>query len=408
MSARAAYRGLLALSGRELPVISFLARLPQAMGQIATLLLISSTTGNLGSAGAVAGAVAIGQAVGGPLVGAAADRRGQRPVVLLASLANALATLVLLAAALRHAHLGVLLGLAILAGVTIPQIGPLARTRWLPLAAPTGDAEHLVDTAYSLEGALDELSFVVGPALAGVLVVVHPAAGLALTAALVGCAGVAFALHHTAPAGHARVPAAGRGPLISAPVIVLGIAMVLQGVVFGGMQTGVTALARHLGHAGLAGPWYAVMGVTSALAGAGTAALPARFSPVARLRVATGAMTVLAVPLLAVHGAGTLLPVLAVFGLTVGPYMITNFTLAGRVAAGPNLTAVMGLLTSGVVVGYAIGSSAGGTLADHHGPDAAFAVVLAAAAAAFAVATAIWRPSWYRGRPHATAPAEAR
>ena len=401
MSALSAYRGLLALSGPALPVVSFLARLPQAMGQIGTLLLVAETTGSLGRAGLVAGAIAVGQAAGGPVVGGLADRRGQRGVTVATSLANMVLTAVLLAAALVRADLGVLLVAGALTGVTIPQIAPLARARWLPLAAARPDGDRLVATAFSLEGALDEFSFVTGPAVAGLLAAaVHPGVALALTAALVGVFGTAFGLHRTAPGPARPAPraaAAPRSPVrIAAPVVALMCAMVLQGIVFGATQTGVTALAESTGHGGLAGLWYAGMGLTSALAGLWTAALPERFALPWRLRVTTAGMTALGVPLVFVTGPGGLLTVLVLFGVTVGPYMITNFSLAEKVVPAARLGTVMGALTSGVVVGYAIGSSLGGHLADAYGHGAAFAVTLAAAAVACGIALLVWRPAWYR------------
>ncbi|HEY3688389.1 MAG TPA: MFS transporter [Streptosporangiaceae bacterium] len=399
------------------------------MGQIGTLLLIAATTGSLGAAGLVAGGIAVGQAVGGPVVGGLADRRGQRGVTLWLSAANMGVTAVLLVAALGRAGLPVLVGIGVLTGLTIPQIAPLARARWLPLTAGRPDGSRLVSTAFSLEGALDELSFVAGPAVAGILAAaVHPGVALGLTALLVGVFGTAFALHRTTPGpavhpapasptdrsssgrteeagadggdagGRARTGGGGgvRGVLVSGPVVVLMGAMVLQGVVFGGTQTGVTALAEADGRGGIAGVLYAAMGVTSALAGLATAALPGRFGLAARLRVATGGMVVLGVPLVFVGGPVGLLTVLVVFGVAVGPYMITNFSLAERVVPQARLSTVMGMLTSGVVAGYAIGSSLGGHLADTYGHAGAFAVTLAATVLAFGIALFVWRPSWYR------------
>ena len=184
--------------------------------------------------------------------------------------------------------------------------------------------------------------------------------------------------------------------------------MVLQGIVFGATQTGVTSLAERSGHGGAAGLLYAAMGLTSALAGLGTAALPRRFTPRTRLRVTTAGMVVLGAPLLFAADPVSLLGVLVCFGVTVGPYMITNFGLAERVVPPSRLSTVMGLLTSGVVVGYAIGSSLGGHLADTYGPTGAFAVTLAATVLAFAIAVLAWRtPRHDRGGPAERVPTEA-
>ncbi|MET7802267.1 hypothetical protein ABZS78_37775, partial [Streptomyces decoyicus] len=73
IAATATYRRVMALSGPVLPVISFLGRLPTAMCQLGSLLLVARTSGSLATAGLVGGALAAGQTVGGPLLGRLAD-----------------------------------------------------------------------------------------------------------------------------------------------------------------------------------------------------------------------------------------------------------------------------------------------------------------------------------------------
>src|SRR5262249_37500725 len=133
------------------------------------------------------------------------------------------------------------------------------------------------------EGAVDEASFVAGPALVGVLALTGiPALPLTVAAVLTVLAAVPFALHRTAGGRTREVPrsARARGPL-AAPAgptpAVVGV-----GVVFGGTQTGVAALAESMHRGGAAGLIYAVLGIGSALAGLATAYLPARFRLVVR------------------------------------------------------------------------------------------------------------------------------
>ncbi|MER6309896.1 MFS transporter, partial [Streptomyces sp. NPDC001657] len=99
MTAVTAYRRVIALSGPLLPLVSFLGRLPTAMCQLGSLLLVADTSGSLATAGLVGGALAAGQTAGGPLLGRLADRHGQRPVVLAACWCDALAVAALVAAA---------------------------------------------------------------------------------------------------------------------------------------------------------------------------------------------------------------------------------------------------------------------------------------------------------------------
>ncbi|MGW1927145.1 MFS transporter, partial [Streptomyces massasporeus] len=161
------YRDTLSLLGPALPVVSFLGRLPTAMCQLGSLLLVAETSGSLATAGLAGGALAAGQTLGGPVIGRLTDRHGQRGVVLTASLANAVAVTALVLAALAHAPTAWLMVLGGLAGATVPQVGPLARTRSVALARRSGADDRTVGTVLSFEGTLDEVSFVLGPAFVG-------------------------------------------------------------------------------------------------------------------------------------------------------------------------------------------------------------------------------------------------
>ena len=79
MSPLASYRRLFELAGTPYVVVAFLARLPLAMSQLGTLLLVSGATGSYGLGGLAAGALAVANAIGAPFAGALADRIGQRP-----------------------------------------------------------------------------------------------------------------------------------------------------------------------------------------------------------------------------------------------------------------------------------------------------------------------------------------
>ncbi|MEV0500615.1 MFS transporter, partial [Streptomyces spectabilis] len=60
-----AYRDVLAITGAALPVLSFLGRLPVAVIQFGSVLLVAGTSGSLATGGAVACALALGQVTAG-------------------------------------------------------------------------------------------------------------------------------------------------------------------------------------------------------------------------------------------------------------------------------------------------------------------------------------------------------
>jgi predicted MFS family arabinose efflux permease len=397
----ASVRALLALAGRWFVPVALVARLPLAMGQIAVLLLVADRTGSFGRGGLAAAAIGVGAAVGAPVVGALTDRVGQRRVLLVVALGYAAGLLVLLALVESGAGSAATLVCAAAAGLFAPQVGPLARVRWTALArGRLADPEVTarLGDAFAIEGAGDEAGFVVGPALVGVLaglfgpgVAPVVAAGLSLTAV------TAFALHPTADVVSGRRDRGPR-PAGSRPRGLRGLVPggrttstlmlggTLLGVIFGGTQVGVTSLAVAVGRPGAAGLVYALLGLGSALAGLASTRLPERFALPDRLVAFAMGLALLTIPMLLVRELGGAALAVTALGLVVAPYLIVLYALAERATSVARGGAVMTLLASSVVVGYSLGSSGAGVLADARGSLAAALVPMLAGWLALVVA----------------------
>ena len=378
MPALTAYRDLLRVAGPLYVVVAFLGRLPAAMSQMGALLLVSGATGTYAAGGAAAGALAVSNAACSPLAGALADRVGQRRVVLAQSLLGGGGLVVLVLLAEGGASAGALVVASAAAGAAVPQVGPLARVRWRPLTSGRDDQPRLVEAAFSYEGAADEASFVLGPALLGAgVALADPAAALLGAAALLVVFGSWFALH---PSARVRVEHGphGRGRLLTPAFLVLAGVQLFVGGLFGSVQTGTSVLAEGEGALGAAGGVHALLGVGSVLAGLAVVALPARFPLHRRLLAFTAALVLLSAPLLAVDSLVALAAVVLVLGCAVAPSMITTFTLGERAAPPARVGAAMTLLASATGVGYALGAALAGRLADEQGYAAAFAVTVAA------------------------------
>lgn len=399
MSPISSYQQLLCLTGAGYVVIAFLGRLPLAMSQLGTLLLVSSSTGQYGIGGLTAGAFAVANAVGAPVAAGISDRVGQRRVVLVQSVAAGLGLASLVAVVETGASPVVLVGVAVCAGASIPQVGPLARTRWRPItleAAPVQQRRRLIDAAFSYEGAADEASFMLGPAVVGaVAVVIEPAGALLVAALLLVVFGSWFALHPTARLAHAHRLEADGTPraFVTLEFVVLAAAQLLIGVVFGATQTGTTVLATADGHAGLAGLVYALLAVGSVIAGLAVAGLPERFGYELRILCFAGGLVVLSVPLLWVSSLGGLVPVALALGFAVAPYMISVFVLAEKIVPQTRVGAALTLLAGATGIGYALGSGSAGRIADVAGGHRpAFAVTVMATVLALVLAAT------FRGR----------
>jgi MFS family permease len=414
------------LAGRSFIPLGLFARLPLAMLTVGTLTLVTSNSGSYALGGTAAGAVGIGSALGAPVLGTLADRRGQRPVLLFAAALNTAAVVALILAA---AVLGTdgsfaagVLAAAFLSGASCPQVGPLARVRWMALtsqgSAPANRRD--LDTALSYESTADEITFVLGPALVGILAsLLAPWLPLALAAAMTITLVPAFAAHRThravpvtrrpavsagqhatLPAGQpaalppgqpaalppgqpAALPAGQTGARrrLPASVAVPVVAMVCMGTFFGSAQAALSSFSAHYASSEIAGLLYAVMGLSSAAAALSVAYWPQRFSLSWRWVLSAALMAALAVLLLVPASLGSMVLVLLILGIPVGPVMVTVFAVGGVVAPAGRLGTVMTALASGIVAGTAIGSAVGGSLAQDHGYGAAFLVPACAAAA---------------------------
>jgi MFS family permease len=381
------------LAGRGFIPLGLFARLPLAMLTVGTLTLVTSNSGSYALGGTAAGAVGLGSALGAPVLGALADRQGQRPVLLIAAVFNTVAVVALLLAASAMGTSGsfpaAVLAASFLAGASCPQVGPLARVRWMALASrgQAPDNRRDLDTALSYESTADEVTFVLGPALVGILAsLVAPWLPLALAAAMTITLVPAFAAHRThraVPAARHALPATARRPRIRMPAAVAlpVVAMVCMGTFFGSTQAALSSFSASYATSEIAGLLYAVMGLSSAAAALSVAYWPQRFSLSWRWMVSAALMAGLAVLLLVPSSMGAMVAVLLILGVPVGPVMVTVFAAGGVLAPEGRLGTVMTALASGIVAGTAIGSSLGGRLAQDHGYATAFLVPACAASA---------------------------
>lgn len=386
------YLRLFALTGPLYVLVAFVGRIPLAMSQIAALLAVTAATGSYAAGGATAGALAVANAVCAPVAGALSDRLGQRPVLLVQSVVAAVGLAAL-------AGLTVLLVpgqpwwplpvVAALGGAFVPQVGTMARVRWRPISRRgPGEDPRTIDAAFSYEGAADEASFVLGPALVGVIAAVaNPVVSLVVAAVLLGAFGTWFALHPTgalvgpAPAGTGAV-----ARLLTPALVLLAATQLGVGMVFGSVQTGTSVLATQAGMPGMTGLLHALLGVGSVLAGLAVVAVPETLTHERRLRLFTAALLLLGLPLLLVDSLAGLALALLALGLAVAPTMITTFALAERITPPRRVGAAMTLLAAATGAGYAVGAAAAGQLADVGGHRPAFAVTVTATALALTLA----------------------
>jgi nitrate/nitrite transporter NarK len=103
------------------------------------------------------------------------DRYGQRRTLLVSLAVHSAGTLALVISTQLSAPNWILLATAALSGAAALQVGSLVRARWSALVG----GSPALEAAFALESTLDELIFVLGPALVtGLALGVAPGAGL--------------------------------------------------------------------------------------------------------------------------------------------------------------------------------------------------------------------------------------
>ena len=347
---------------------SLLARLPLGMTSLAVALLVSSH-GAYSRAGLVIAAYVIGTGIAGPILGRLVDRAGRTTV--LPPFATAEAALLCVLAELSPQDTAALLACALGAGLCTPPVTSSARALW-PLVLPVSQ----VPTVYALEATLQELAFIVGPALVAITVSVSgpPQALIASAAALL--VGVfAFSFHPTTRSATRASAQTVPGPrsfrmALPAPIVIAAMAVVGA---FSIMELATVAFARSHHTAASAGVVLAVWSAGS-LVGGLWLGIRASQSGVTSRKVA-GLMVVVA--------AGTAMPalspsilVLAILlflgGLAIAPTFGALYALTASQAPPGRQTEAFGWLSSGFQTGIALGAITGGAIVQAAGSRIAY------------------------------------
>lgn len=368
--ARPSYAAVLALPhARRTFAAALLGRLSYGIVPLSVMLAVTRASGSYAVAGTVVALFSATSVFLSPARAAVVDRHGPRRA--LAPMAAAYTGLLVVLAVVvwrpGAASPLVLGAVTAAAGACTPPLGPTMRAVWGRLAPDRA----LVQRAYSLDGVAEELLFVSGPLLVGVLLgFAPPAAGILLGAALiaVGTAGFVWspAVSAVAPARPAERKAGaakgGRRVLrgIGRPVC----AAAGVGLALGVVELLVVAFAE--GHGGGdSAPWVlAALSAGSAVGGLLNGAVTWRAGAGARLPLLAAGLG------LALCGAGlargplTLALAVAVAGFFVAPALTTAYLIAdedtapeARVQAGAwvntavNAGGTAGAAVAGVLIG---------------------------------------------------------
>lgn len=366
---------------------SIVGRIPIGMAMLAILLFVQSATGSFARAGAASALYVLGLAVVAPAVGRMIDRLGPRPVLLANAIVYPAALMLLLLLVTRQAHPAWIAACAFLAGAMLPPVTICMRTLYPRLVTDPG----LLQTAYSVDSALIESVFILGPALVAMFVALHEPAGAVVVAA--ACAAVGSVIFLRAPAirNWAPPPTRSRHPSLPAPLrrpplLILAAATLLYALAFGLFEVAVTAYAAQQGKPAAAGVILALASAGSALGalihGSYDWPLPLPRQFLLALLLMAGGMLLLA-PVSNIY----LFAGLSVIACSpMAPVMATQSMLLSRLAPRAMLAESFTWSTTCLLGGISAGIAAGGVLVEVWSPPAVITVAGAAAATAGLIA----------------------
>ena len=366
-------RALTAPRARGPVLFSLLARMPIAMIGLAMLLYVRSTTGSFAVAGLVSAAVLVGVATGSVAQGRIIDRFGPTRPLLMITVAFAGAVAAAVVAVELRLPTEALVGVGFVTGLTEPAVGAASRSTWSRLV-PAGPVRQ---AALAYEAISMEVFFILGPALAGVLLYAPwSGTGVVVGAALMVLGATGFALTDAVrswgAAPESAVRSRGLGALSTPGMRTLALAALGFGVVIGFVEVGVPAVTAEAGRPALSGLMLSVWSVSSVAFGVLYSTRPWPRSMHLRLPTLLAMFAVL-VPLIAVPTSLWGLAVaMLVVGTMITPQSTAHSSAIDTAAPAGTHTEAFGWVITAVTLGLAGGQSAAGQLVEHVGTDAAF------------------------------------
>jgi len=380
------YRDVLARPGAlAFSSAGVLARLPMSMVGIAVVLAVSEIYGSYGLAGQITAVYVILHAICAPFLARLVDRHGQARVMRPAITVATVGMCGFVVAILVEAHPVWLFLAAVVTGASIGSVGALVRARWTHVLRDP----RAIHTAYSLEAALDEFVFVVGPIVATLLATnVAPTAGLWVPTVAVLVGGLLLLAQRATEPPVVRRGPEGRGGsiLASGGMVVLTIVFAGIGSIFGANDVATVAFAEEKGAKSATGLVLAVFALGSMISGLGYG-LRHWLSPLwLRFGIGVVGLGIGTSFFLLVTSVPVLAAVMFVTGFSIAPTLVNGNALVQDLVPRERLTEGLTWVGTALGVGVSIGAAVAGAAIDRVGSHGGFLVVIGSAAVAVAAA----------------------
>ncbi|QOL33249.1 MFS transporter [Bifidobacterium eulemuris] len=403
------------------------ARLPISMMSLGIVLALNHLYDNWTVAGTMSAAYVFALSCVTPFYARAFDRFGQARVGRLALAVQVAAMLGFAFGALMRVPIPLLFVLAVVMGLTQFSFGALVRTRWAYALRGVDDGERLLNTAYAMEAAIDEVVFILGPILAAWLATsVHPVSQLFVPTLACGIGGtVFFMLKSTqpkpmveqvqtvaSPVAESALESADGGTdtlslsqlrhqgtkpknvLLYTGVLPLLVVFVVFNMSFTSFDVSITAAMQEAGVEKFLGLQLAMFAVGSCIGAVVFGSRQLKGSHWAHMVIFLGLLTIGFVLFRLTMDNFFLLGVVEILaGLCVSPLFTTGNLIVKSLVPAESLTEGLSWLSTAGTVGTSIGSSIGGIVLDASGVHSGMMLPWIFTAAALPLAFLGWRLS---------------
>lgn len=359
------YRVILAHPGaKAFASAGLLSRLPISMFNISLILMVQIQYHSYEIAGRAAAIGVLVWALQTVPTARLTDRVGQRRAMIPLTVLFVVGASLAVWTAMTNGPEWVL-WIAVAIGSMSGPLGSLTRARWSHLL----DSDKDIHTAFALEGALDEVLFIGGPALATILatIVWAPLGVIVCVVGMVAGITILLAQRGTEPPTRKETGGGSLGLRLPAAVVAVTVIAVGLGLMFGAFDISVVGFADERGHKTWAG---VLIGIISAGSLVGGLFYGSRHwkTPLWK-RTIVGAAA-LAIGFTAMSLSPNLLALALigfVAGATIAPTLTNCDTVVQRVVGRNQITEGMAWLRIGVGIGVAIGAWAAGYLIETSG-----------------------------------------
>lgn len=380
----APYRSILIHPGaKAFASAGLLSRLPIAMFNISFILMVQIQYDSYEMAGRVAAIGIVVWALQTVPTSRLVDRIGQRAAMLPLLVLHVMGVMLGIWTAMNGGDEWILWIAVALASLSGP-LGSLTRARWTNIL----DTDEDIHTAFALEGALDEVLFISGPALATILAttVWAPAGLVVSTIGMVVGLTILLSQRSTEPPTRTQTGGTSLGLRVPPAVIAVTFITLGLGLMFGAFDISVVGFSEELGYKSWSGVVLGIVAGGSFVGGLLYGTRHWRMALWKRTVVGTVALAV-GFTVLAFSPNLVVFAILGFFaGAAIAPTLTNADTVVQRVVRRDQITEGMSWLRIGMGIGVAAGAWVAGYLVDSVGAHAGLWLAAGSAVAMFGIA----------------------